>query len=56
MNRHSNKFKEETENEHKQIVMNGVWDPLDKKNLPEGAEVITSTWACKTKSNCTYHG
>ena len=29
---------------------------LDKKDLPEGAKVITLTWACKKKSNGTYHG
>ena len=50
------KWKEEIENEHKQMVTNKVWEPLDKKNLPEGAKVITWIWACKKKSNSTYHG
>ena len=38
------------------MVMNKVWEPLDKKDLPKGAKVVTSTWACKKKSNSTYSG
>ena len=52
----NNKWKEEIENKHKRMVMNRVWEPLDKRNLLEGAKVITLTWACKKKSNSTYHG
>ena len=44
------KWKEEIEKEHKQMVTNEVWEPFDKKDLPEGAKFITSTWACKKKS------
>ena len=51
----SNKWKEEIENEHTRMVTNGIWDPLDKKDLPERAKIKTSTWACKKKSNSTYH-
>ena len=47
----SNKWKEEIENGDKRMVTNGVWEPFYKKDLPEGAKVITSTWACKKKSN-----
>ena len=39
----------EIESEHKRIVTNRVWEPLDKKDLLEGAKVITSTCACKKK-------
>ena len=49
------KWKEEIENEHNQMVTNEVWEPLDKKDLLEGAKVITSTWACKKKSNHAYY-
>ena len=38
------------------MVINKVLEPLDKKDLPEGVKVITSTGACKKKSNGTYHG
>ena len=38
------------------MVTNRVWEPLDKKDLSEGAKVMTSTWACKKKSNSTHHG
>ena len=38
------------------MVINRVWEPLDKKKLLEGAKVITSTWACKKKSYGTYCG
>ena len=47
------KFKEEIKNAHKQMVTNEIWEPLDKKDLPKKAKVITSTWVCKTKSNGT---
>ena len=36
--------------------MNKVWESLDKRDLPEGVKVITSTWACKMKINSKYHG
>ena len=39
----SNKWKEEIENEHTRMVTNSIWKPLDKKDLLEGAKVITST-------------
>ena len=52
----NNKWTEEIKNEHEQMVMNRVWEPLDKKGLPNGVKVITSTRACKKKSNGTYHG
>ena len=38
------------------MVTNKVWEPLIKKDLPEGVKVITSTWACKKISHGTYHG
>ena len=52
----SSKCKEEIKIEHKQMVTNKVWKPLDKKDLLERAKVITSTGACKKKSKGTYHG
>ena len=36
-------------------MMNRVWELLDKKDLPEGVKIITLTWACRKKSNGTYH-
>ena len=74
----SDNWKNEIKNEHKQILMNKVWEhldqivingkkkskilmnriwePLDEKDSLERAKVIKSTWACKKKSNSTYHG
>ena len=52
----SNKWKKEIKNEHKRMVTNGLWEPLDKKDLPDGVKVITSTWPCKKKNNGIYHG
>ena len=46
----SDKWKEEIKNEYKQMVTNKVWELLNKKHLPEGAKVVTSTWACKKKA------
>ena len=42
--------------EHKQMVTNKAREPFDKKDLLEGVKDITSTWACKKKSNGTCHG
>ena len=39
----NDKWKEKKENEPKRIVINGMWKPLDKKDLPERAKVLTST-------------
>ena len=46
----------EIENERTRMVTNSTWEPLNKKNLPEEAKVIASRWACKKKSNGSYHG
>ena len=37
------------------MTSNSIWEPFDKKDLPEGTKVITSTWACKKKSHGTYY-
>ena len=39
--------------EHDRMVANGVWRPVKKRDVPSGAKVLTSTWACKLKSNGT---
>ena len=44
-----NKWKGEIKNKHKRMVTSGVWEPLDKKDFPDGVNVTTSTWACKKK-------
>ena len=38
------------------MATNGIWNPLDKEDLPKGAKVMTSTWACKKKCNGIYRG
>ena len=37
------------------MTTNSILDPLDKTYLPEGANIITFTWACKKESNSTCH-
>ena len=39
--------------EHERMVTNGVWKAVKKKDVPSGAKILTSTWACKLKSNGT---
>ena len=46
-----NKWKEEIKNEHKQSM-----EAFGQKGFTGGSEVITSTLACKKKTNGTYHG
>ena len=37
--------------EHKRMVENKVWQPVKVKDVPKGAKILTSTWACKQKAN-----
>ena len=39
--------------EHERMVENNVWKAVKKDEVPKGAKVLTSTWACKLKSNGT---
>ena len=39
--------------EHKQMIANDVWRPVKRSKVPKGAKILTSTWACKLKSNGT---
>ena len=43
----NDKWKDKIKNEHARMVINGVWEVLNKKDLPEGAEVMTSMSTCK---------
>ena len=36
------------------MVKMNVWKAVPPKELPAGTKPITSTWACKKKSNGTY--
>jgi hypothetical protein len=31
-----------------------VWSPVPKSEVPQGAKILTSTWAMKKKSNGIY--
>ena len=52
----SNEWVQEIENKHARMVSNGVCVVLDKKELSEGAKVISSVWAYKKKRKGTYYG
>ena len=41
------------EEEHNRMVENYVWQPVKRSKVPRGANILTSTWACKLKSNGT---
>ena len=45
----SDTWKEESGNEDKRMVMNGVWEPLDKNDFIERVKAIKLTWACKNE-------
>lgn len=42
------------EEENNCMIENCVWTAVAGKDAPEGAKVITSTWAIKKKANGTY--
>ena len=37
------------DHEHECMIKNGVWEVVDKNNVPPGAIIIDSTWAMKKK-------
>ena len=39
--------------EHGRMITNRVWRPVKRDEVPKGAKVLTSTWACKLKANGT---
>ena len=39
------------EEEHDRMVTNNVWRPIKLSELPKDTKILTSTWACKLKSN-----
>ena len=40
--------------EHGRMLKNGVWEVVDHNNVPEGCDIIDSTWAMKKKANGNY--
>ena len=47
-------WKRAIKEEHERMVKMGVWKAVPPENVPPGTKPITSTWACKKKSNGTY--
>jgi hypothetical protein len=41
------------EEEHNRMIENNVWKVVNKVDVPKRAKILTSTWACKLKSNGT---
>eukprot|EP00957_Ditylum_brightwellii_P029359 2219313-Ditylum_brightwellii.AAC.1 len=41
------------EEEHQRMVDNKVWRSMKLRELPKGTKVLTTTWACKLKSDGT---
>ena len=37
--------------EHRRMVDNEVWTPVKVNDVPRGAKILTSTWACKQKAS-----
>ena len=37
--------------EHERMLKNGVWEVVDHSNIPEGANIIDTTWAMKKMVN-----
>ena len=40
------------EEEHQRMITNKVWHPIRLCKLPKSTKILTTTWACKLKSNC----
>ena len=39
---------------HTRMLKNGVWEVVDQNNVPQGSNIIDSTWALKKKANGNY--
>eukprot|EP00957_Ditylum_brightwellii_P033955 2572118-Ditylum_brightwellii.AAC.1 len=39
------------EEKHERMVKNQVWTPIKLNKVLKGTKILTSTWACKLKSN-----
>jgi hypothetical protein len=50
----ADKWQVAVEEEHERMVENNVWNPVEKDEIPEGAKVLTSTWAMKKKASGKY--
>ena len=42
------------DHEHEHMIKNGVWEVVDKHNVPPGADIIDSMLAMKKKANGEY--
>jgi hypothetical protein len=47
-------WKQAVEEEHERMVEHGVFKVVPKNEMPEGAKVLSSTWAMKKKANGTH--
>jgi hypothetical protein len=48
------KWQKAVDEEHERMLKPNVWKPVLRKNVPERAKILTSTWAMKKKANGTY--
>jgi hypothetical protein len=49
------KWQKAVDEEHEKMLKHNVWKPVLRKDVLEGAKILTSTWAMKKKANGTYH-
>jgi hypothetical protein len=49
-----NKWQKAVNEEHKRMLKHNVWNPVLRKDVLEGAKILTSTWAMKKKANGTH--
>jgi hypothetical protein len=47
--------KNPVEDEHKRMLKHNVWNPVPKEDVPDGAKILTFTWAMKKKAIGMYH-
>jgi hypothetical protein len=48
------KWQQVLDEEHERMLKHNVSKPVLRKDVPEGAKILTSTWAMKKKANGTY--
>ena len=50
----SEDWQEAVDEEHRKFSAYKIWKPVPKTEVPQGAKILTSTWAMKKKANGTF--
>ena len=50
----ANEWQKAVEQEHERMISRSVWKAVKRKDIPDTAKILTTTWTMKKKANGTY--